>query len=256
MSKQPNIRWTKNTLKELERLQNNFNAKMYRTKKKNPNLTGELLVRQNKTNAIANIKTRADFNKYIKELQDFSKRGSEKTVKGSRGTHVTQWEYDVFKEREKQAEKIRIAEQKKFENKPVKIAGKKQDATRAQMGSIKENEMKPRDRKPENMTTKEYQKSIQRIDNILNDPKYFEKRQEVMRENYLKGLQDSNILDSAPHLKEMIEEIPLDKFFETVQLDETATFFHYKDETQDHDVRVNTIVDAWETAYNEWKNNE
>ena len=91
MPKQPDIKWRNKDLAKLERILNNFNAKIRRVKKKKPKIA-EFQPETIKLSALKNaISSRRDFNNEIKALQRYSKRGSEEVVSGKRGLTLTVW---------------------------------------------------------------------------------------------------------------------------------------------------------------------
>lgn len=97
MSKKSTIRWRESDLSELQRTINNYNAKLYRIKKNHPELTDILPQRMTKSQAVASIETRADFNRLTNSLQRFSKKGAEKPVEVAPKVKVTKWQQDETK---------------------------------------------------------------------------------------------------------------------------------------------------------------
>lgn len=241
------IRWRNSDLEELQRTINNFNNKLYRIKKNHPEMIDYLPQRMTKKEAIAAIETRADFKRVVNSLQRFSKRGAEAPVSSSRGAKATQWEVDEFKRKQAIENARRTRERKAIEEKEVKIAGKGQGKTRAEMGTIKENDLKPSKKNFYNMSQKEWELASKNIDRQLNATARREKRAQ-MRENYLKGLTENGFLDDSPELEKYIRGIDLDTFFETVQTDETATFFFYKDPIA-YKARLDTLIETWKAAF-------
>lgn len=247
MSRKSKIRWRDSDTQELQRIINNYNNKLYRLKKNHPEMVDYLPQRMTKKDAIQSIETRADFNRLAKSLQRFSKRGAEKAVTSSRGAKATQWEVDEFRRKQQIENARRTRERKAIEEKEVKIAGRGTGKTRAEMGSIKENELKPSRKKFDNMSQKEWELASKNMDRLLNATVREERRLQ-MRENYLKGLTENGFLDDAPDLEKYIRGIDIDTFYETVQTDETATFFFYKDPIA-YKSRLDTLIDTWKTAY-------
>lgn len=247
MGRRSKIRWRESDTQELQRIINNYNNKLYRLKKAHPEMADFLPQRMTKKEAIASIETRADFNRLTKSLQRFSKRGAEKPVTSSRGAKATQWEIDEFKIKQRVENARRAREREKIESKEVKIAGKRQGKTRAEMGSIKENALKPSKKNFNNMSQKEWDLASKNIDKMLNATER-EKKKLEMRENYIKGLTQNGFLDENPELEKFIRGMDIDTFYETVQTDETATFFFYKDPIA-WNARRDALIDTWKTAF-------
>lgn len=247
MVRKSSIRWRDSDTKELERLIKNFNAKLYRLHKNHPELVDYLPPKVTKADTIASIETRADFKRIANSLQRFTRRGAETPVTSSRGAKATKWEVDEFRLKQQIENARRTRERKAIEEKEVKIAGKGTGKTRAEMGSIKENELKPSKKRFDNMSQKEWELATKAMDKLFNATEREAKRLQ-MRENYLKGLTENGFLDDAPELEEYIRGLDIDTFYETVQTDETATFFFYKDPIA-YKARLDTLKETWQAAY-------
>ena len=106
MSKQYNIKWRVNDEKELRRVARNFNDKLRRLVKENPENKNILPQFYNeKTDqfesrlTVASLKdmiqTRQDYNRMLNMLKRFSKRGAEKIIEApgnTYGTRTTKWQ--------------------------------------------------------------------------------------------------------------------------------------------------------------------
>lgn len=249
MAKQSKIRWRARDLAELERTLNNFNAKVYRTKKNKPEIADFQPKRVSKKDAIANITTREEYNRFIAQHKAYSQRGAEKPLEGTRknGVKLTEWEAKKFKEDEAIKNKIKQKELDNVLDTEVKIGGVGQGTTKRQNESIKELSMLPSNKDPAKMSQKEYEKAVANIDRFLNDEKRLERKLR-MRDNYLKGLRDAGFLDADPELETLIKAIDIDEFVTTELTDTTATFTWYKD-PQAFEVRLEQMKASWETAY-------
>lgn len=248
MAKQYNIRWRDSDRDQLRRAINNFNAKLRRVRKKNPEMEQFLPQPIRRKDVYDAIETRADFNRTINSLRRFSKRGAEEPYVSKRGAKMTKWAKTEFKRKEREVNRRKEKERKRIEAKEVKIGGKSTGVTRAEMGTLKQNELKPSHKNPENMSQKEWELAMGNIDQALNRTANREKM-EAMRENYIKGLREGGFLDADPELEKLIRGVDAQKFYETVELDETATFIFYRDPIQ-FQARADKIRESWENAYN------
>lgn len=248
MAKQPSkIRWRDSDTAELQRVINNFNAKLYRLKKNNPELSDYLPDRVKKSDVIKSIETRADFNRVLNSYKRFSKRGAEAPVKSSRGAKSTEWEVSEFNKKQAIENARRTRELKKLNEQEVKIAGKGTGVKRAEMGSVKENALKPSRKNFNNLSRKEWKLAITIFDKML-DASYREERLILMRENYLKGLTEQGFLDDSPELEEYIRGLDIQKFHDTVQTDDAGTFLFYKDPIA-YEARREALLNTWRTAF-------
>ena len=192
---------------------------------------------------VQSIHTRADFNRTINSLKRFSKKGAETPVKASRGAKSSKWEVGEFKRKVAIDNARRTRERKKLLEKEVTTRGKKTGETRARMGTIKENSLKPRKRNFKNMSQKEWDLAKKNIDQAL-DPLNSEFRKHNMRLNYVKGLQDSGYSDD---IVSMVLEMDIDDFIEITQTDEEASFDFIYDPIEQK-MKEEALFDTWKTA--------
>ena len=251
---QPSIRWRQRDLDELQRTINNFNAKLYRMQKKNPDMSDILPSRLTKTNLKNEIATRQEYNKIIQSLQEFSKRGGEGELPSEDAPiQKTEWEISHQKTRAQLANKRQAEKRDDLTKRNVKVGGRDTGVPRASMGRIRENEGKPvTENLDKKKSTEEFEKAVRNIDAKLNR-QLIDKKQLMMRNNYIKGLADYGFLDdeeTAEKLMQYIMGVSQDTFVNTVVDDEFATFEWYKDK-QAFETRLKGIIEAWETAYND-----
>lgn len=80
MSRRSRIRWSSSDEKELARLVKNYNAKINRITKKDPNMSEFLPDRVSKRAIKSGITTRSDLKREMKSLERFLKKGSEEVI--------------------------------------------------------------------------------------------------------------------------------------------------------------------------------
>lgn len=125
MEKYNKIRWREVDKKELARLAKNFNAKIGYNLKKNPELKGVFPDKVKVKDLKSDIVSRKDLNRTLDKLQSFSKRGMEKVVENVQGERATLFEIEQAKKNVRRLNAQRRAEQKKIDEMPVYIDGKK-----------------------------------------------------------------------------------------------------------------------------------
>lgn len=252
------MRWSDSDRAELERTIANFNQKLYRVKKRAPDIAEYQPERITPEGAVKliqeQIRTRADFNRVINSLQRYSRRGAEKVVKSNRGARATEWETKEFAIKQRTENARRAKERKKIEAQPVTVGGKKQDRTRAEMGTIKDNSLKPNRGKFKNMSQKEWEYATRAMDARFNYTELDEMR-ERMRDNYIKGLTDYGFIDSNPELEDMIRALTPEEFYNMSQTDESADFYFYKDPIA-WTARQEMLLKTWGKAYEDHKKRE
>lgn len=240
MSKQHKIRWGRSDYSKLSHLVRKVNQKTFGLEVKRPDLAGHIPEQLDYQELKSTIKTRSDFNRVMKKYNRFLQEGSEELVKSSRGAVASKWEVHEF-EIAQRVENMRRAKRKKYlEGQQVTIANKPTGVTRAEMGKIKENEVKESKKKFNNMSQREWEVAFKLFDKKLNSSYVLEKKQLMIR-NYMKGLVREGYSDE---LLEMLNTIPLDKFVDLVDTDETATFDFIYDPIELR-ARQEQLLDLW-----------
>lgn len=241
MSRKSKIRWRESDRKELQRTINNYNAKLRRLEKSKPELAEFLPKRITKKEAMGAIESRADFTRLTRSLQRFTQRGAEAPVTSSRGAKATKWEVDEFNRAQRAVNIRKAKERAKLEAQEVKIAGKGQGSTRAQMGTVKHNELKPSKQKFSSKSQKEWELAKRAMDERLRS-NYDYKSKRYMLANYVRGLRRAGY---SEELAKHILTIDPDKFAEIVGTDETATFDFIYDPLE-MKVKEDKLWETWE----------
>lgn len=92
MSRNPDIRWRKQDIATLKKVVKNFNAKIARILKKNPDAADYLPDKVSYANLKKDIETRKDYNSIVNSLKRFSKKGAEEPIINPQGVKTTRWE--------------------------------------------------------------------------------------------------------------------------------------------------------------------
>lgn len=243
MSKQYNIRWRNGEQDELKRLIKNYNEKVrYYTKKKNYD-SSVLPQKLNYKKELEKIETRADFRRLMGDLKDFSKRGATDIIKSDRGAKVTTWEYNRIKRLEKRTNAQREFERRMILGSEVTTRGKGTGKTRAEMGNIKLGMFNKSNKNISNMSQKEWEYFKSQMEETLN-LKNWENTKELMKVNYIKGLERQNY---PQEVIDLVKQVPTDVFIKTFNLDEQAEidFIYSPLEMQ---TKIEAIYDVWNTA--------
>ena len=99
MSRKHNIRWRSADEAELKRVVKNFNAKLTRLAKKDPQNKNALPERVSAAQMKNMIETRQDFNRELNALRRFSERGAEELVVvpgNDYNLKITKWQKKEF----------------------------------------------------------------------------------------------------------------------------------------------------------------
>ena len=240
MSKQYNIRWGRSDYSKLSHLVRKVNQKTFNIEVKRPEIAGYQPEELNYQEIKAQIKTRADLNRFLNKYNRYLREGAEEVQASTRGAKATAWEIAEFNIAQR-AENVRRANtRKKLEEKEVTIAGKGTGQTRAQMGDIKENEVKPSKKKFKNMSMEEWKRATRLFEKKMQST-YQDRNTLNKLVHYAVGLENQGLGD----LVEMMKRVPLDKFLEVLDTDEVADFDFIYDPA-DLAVRREKIKAAWE----------
>lgn len=220
MSRQYNIRWGRSDYARLSHLVRKVNQKVFEIEVKRPDIAGFQPKMLDYQDIKAEIKTRQDLNKFLNKYNRYLREGVEEVESSTRGAKATAWEVNEFNIAQR-AENVRRANtRKRLGQMDVKIAGVSTGVKRAEMGSIKEASSKPSKKKFKNMSQKEWELAFDSLERKMRST-YDDERKRKMKENYIKGLESAGYSEATINLVKMQD---LDKFVDTVDIDENATF--------------------------------
>lgn len=219
MSKQHRIKWRNSDTQELTRAVKNFNAKVNRLLKKDPQLKNVLP----QTVKVAELKdlinTRQDLKREINALRRFSKRGAEQVVDAP-GTdyniRITKWQRTEMNRRIGIINKKRNKRLEEIESTEMTSRGEPLGYTRGQlgMGPIELAELRPMKafvRRMRQDDLKYRWKAIQ----AESQTDYFKDRDFALRENYIKGIKTHYDYERVKDIIKAIEEMDIKDFLNT-----------------------------------------
>lgn len=214
MSKQHKIRWTQQDLKDLNRVVNNFNAKVKRLQKKNPSQSNLLPDLVNKNQLKELINTRADLKREINTLKRFSKRGAEEIIELQEyGIKTTKWMNTEINRRIGIINRRRKARLEDIASTELTKGGESLGYTKAQIGMgkaelISLEPMTAFTKGISNPRIKERWKSI--ITQSQSD--YFNKRDYLCRDNFIKTLELNFHHENVKDVIDAIKSMPIEDF--------------------------------------------
>lgn len=127
------IRYDKKLNQEINRTIRNFNQKISRLEKEQRELF--LPSKISKKELKEEVRSRTELRRKLKELQRFSKRGIEETITTKTGIKLSKYEFEELKREAARVKRNVSREISQLGKSNVKVAGKLQAATLAQMGS-------------------------------------------------------------------------------------------------------------------------
>lgn len=264
MSKQYKIRWREADLKELERVVRNFNAKVRRIEKKNPEnakylpkfsktvfddelgqnvieFTDRLSVNQLKEM----IKTRKDFNREINALKRFSRRGAEEIItldNTDNNIKTTKWQKIEMSRRAAVINRLRKQRRDMIENIEVK-GGTGYKVGDIGMGNQASHELAPLKITFPSMTQTDLKWKFKNVvDQSMSD--YFNERDEMLMDNYINSIFQNYNYEDVKDVIDKISSMSLIEFLNVFYENPGIFEWSYHDEEQYH-AYVNQIKEIW-----------
>lgn len=227
MSKLYNIRWSDADNKELRRVVKNYNAKISRLEKKNPQLKNALPEKTSVKAMRELIATRNDLNRELNSLRRFSKKGAETLVVApgnEYNTKITKWQRTEMNRRASIINRKRVARREQIENIEMTAGGEKLGYSLSQlgMGSIAKNELKPINSFTPFMSRADIKKKFDVLKNESSDL-YWNKKEIALKENYIKEIERNFNSEDIKPVKDAIDNMDFDDFY-AVYLSEGGTF--------------------------------
>lgn len=256
MQRKSTIKWRASDAERLEKEIKRFNAKVYYNRRNHPELEDILpkpITSKDKTRMINQFKEapRNEFNKELRSIERFSKRGAEKVVVSKTGNAVTKWERNEVSYKVAQINRERAQERKLYESLPATSQGKKLNYTRGEMGSERLNELHP---KKFDFDKIRKGKEWEKFKEAVNSQSSYTHKIEMMegfKNNYYLALEEFG--GYAEDIQKIIEMLPAEKVVETYYKEQeaTITFIYEKD---DEDSHLEIIREIWENALDEYLN--
>lgn len=221
MAKLYKIRWQDKDIKELNRVVKNFNAKINRVAKANPSIKN-LLPEKVSSKELKNlVYTRNDLKRELSALKRFSKKGAEKIVKApvSRDLYVTKWQKEELNRRVAIVNRKRKKRKEEIYQLPAKSRGQNIGYTVGQnieyigMGTIQDIMLAPMSVFTLTMTPKEV-KMKYKSTQVQSQSNYYMSQDEIMRQNYLKGIKTNYNVEDVEDVIKSIENMDIKDFME------------------------------------------
>lgn len=248
MSKYHKIRWNEQDNKEIARVVANFNAKISRLSKKNPELSNILPEKITTKQLKGLINTRQDLHRELNSLRRFSKRGSETVVTVEDTEYdlkITKWQKSEMNRRVGIINRKRKARLLELQNTQMTYQGELLGYSRGQLGMGKATEvaLQPMNAFYRTMGNSDLKK---RWLSILTQSQsdYFTKRDYAVRENYIKGLLMNYDNNKIQDIIDEIKNMDIKDFLSTFEREGGTFEFLYPD-SQIEDQYINSLRATW-----------
>lgn len=198
MPRQYNIKWRNKDKTRLSNTVRQFNAKITRTLKKNPELAPYLPERLTVQGLRDKIQTRQDFNREIKSARRFLKPGAETPVTSATGIRTTRWE--------KREIGIKVGVINQRRNRELKKMNPTTE--KGTMGTIRENNLRPKNYDIDKIKASDWDMFVYGVEKQIMSG-YTAQKNELYKQNFIKAVKTA-FGSKGTEIMEMAQSIPAD----------------------------------------------
>lgn len=198
MPRQYNIKWRNKDKTRLSNTVRQFNAKITRTLKKNPELAPYLPERLTVQGLRDKIKTRQDFNREVNSARRFLKPGAETPVTSATGIRTTKWE--------KREVGIKVDVINRRRNRELKKMNPTTE--KGTMGTIRENNLRPKKYDIDKIKASDWDMFVYGVEKQIMSG-YTAQKNELYKQNFIKAVKTA-FGSKGTEIVEMAQSIPAD----------------------------------------------
>lgn len=221
MSRRHNIRWNESDLAELNRVVRNFNAKINRLAKKNPENKSVLPDKISAAQLKELINTRQDLNRELNALKRFSRRGAEQIIEVPENDYnlkITKWQRTEMNRRVAIINRRRKARLEKLADIEATSRGEGLGYKRGDIGMGKATEVSL---SPMNAFTRRMNQRDLKMKwkNIMQESQsdYFTEKDYRLKSNYIKALSENFNINDIQDIIDEIESMDINDFLRTFE---------------------------------------
>lgn len=252
MAKRSKIRRTETDSELVARTVRNFNRKIDRVAKRNPELAKYQPQKITTEDVWRKVQTRSDLKREVSSLQRYSKRGSEDVITSSpqsgAAVTVTKWEKNEIGIKVGTINRERTKRRKELKDIVPTTRGQPTELSLEAMGSPEVNALKPKKYNFEGMNKSNWKKFVEGVDKMSN-PRYNEDSLRKMRSNYVSKVFET--FYGYPELLELMGEVmKLDpELFYKMYLSDIELSFDIFYDSNSIEAKANILIDAWTAAF-------
>lgn len=213
------IRYDKKLNQEINKVINNYNAKIRRIEKYVDSYNYQLPEKMNLKTLKQNAYTRTELRRKLNELKRYSQRGIEKSMQTSGGYIISRYEFENLKREKARVQRNISRELTRLETEKARVYGKPQAYTFAQMGDSRYLSFLARKKRIQEEFTKFNTEDFERYKEfVYSTGRNIEYENSLFRENYEKMLFDLAYYTKYPdekiqELKKKLDKLPNKKFY-------------------------------------------
>ncbi len=249
MARYHRINWRDSDTKELKRVVKNYNAKITRLAKKNPQIENVLPEKVTATQLKELINTRQDLKRELNALKRFSKRGAEEIVivpGTDYNLKITKWQKTEMNRRVAIINKRRKKRLEDIANLEMTSRGEKLGYKRSELGMGKATEVSL---SPMNAFTRRMSQSdlkmkwrgIQRE----SQSDYFTQKDYRLRDNYIKALKQNYNENDISDVIDSISSMDIKEFLNKFEEEGGTLEFAYPPNKEQYKGYVTALKSTW-----------
>lgn len=250
MSRKYNIRWSEADEAELKRVVKNFNAKLTRLANKDPQNKNALPERVSAAHLRDLIETRQDLNRELNALRRFSERGAEELVEvpdNDYNLKITKWQKKEMTRREVIVNQKRKRQLERVADIDMTSRGKSLGYKKGEigMGKAERIALEPVRAFTPSQNRRDLNKRFKQLrkESIST---YWDKRNEVMRTNYIGEIERNFPGDLIGDIVEKIRNMDFDEFRKIFEAEDQHKFqFNYPLNQDDQQKYANALRAIW-----------
>lgn len=248
MSKYHKIRWSEQDTEEINKAVRNFNSKINRVAKKNPEIANLLPEKVSAKQLKELINTRQDLHRELNALKRFSKRGAEEIVTipdTEYNLQTTHWQRTEMNRRIGIINRRRKSRLEEIQNTEMTSRGEALGYTRGQlgMGRAEEVALQPMTAFYRTMGNTDLKKRWQSI-LTQSQSDYFTKRDYQVRDNYITGLKQNYNESDIKDIIDKIEHMDIKEFLNVFN-QEGGTFEFLYPNSELEEEYINSLRTTW-----------
>ena len=249
MSRYHRINWRDSDTEELKRVVKNYNAKITRLAKKNPQIKNVLPEKVTATQLKELINTRQDLKRELNALKRFSKRGAEEIVvvpENDYNLKVTKWQKTEINRRIGIINRRRKKRLEDISNIEMTSRGEKLGYTREQLGMGKASEVSL---SPMRGFTRRMSQTDLKMKwrGILKESQsdYFTQKDYRLRDNYIKALEQNYNANDIKDIIDSINNMDIREFLNKFEEEGGTLEFAYPPNKEQYNGYVSALKSTW-----------
>lgn len=249
MSKFYNIRWRDSDQDELRKAVKNFNAKITRLERKNPEQKNALPERITVKQMKDLIDTRQDLKRELNSLRRFTQRGSEEMVTipdSDYNLKTTKWQKEEMTRRVGIINRKRKKRLKELSDVEMTSRGEKLGYTKGDFGMGKADEvaLSPMNAFTPKMTRNDLNK---KFSNIMKESQstYWDAREQTLKATYVRTLTENFRAEDIQEIIDSIDDMDFKEFYSTFQSEGGNFEFVYAPDQEQYNSYVTALKSTW-----------